>query len=228
MESKIKLGIEPQLEKHLKGHKNSVTALCFNANGQQIASSSLDGSVMLWDVHSSIRSYRFLGHTDAVTDVTFSPSGKYMASASRDKSVRLWIPTITGSTGMFKAHTQSVSIHDDAVTQLAFHPSGNYILTSSKDGKMKSRRGRGGSDLSLAERNGTRAHRKAAALGAQRCYMRARRNKSVCLQPLTRKHALYSARSSETKFWSALRPPPSHFTVLSDLCAFSSLIPSLP
>ncbi|GBP52619.1 hypothetical protein EVAR_35809_1 [Eumeta japonica] len=39
------------------------------------------------------------------------------------------------------------------------------------------------------------------------------RNMPVCLQPLTRKHALYYVRSSETKFWSALRPPPSRFTV---------------
>ncbi|GBP55035.1 hypothetical protein EVAR_46331_1 [Eumeta japonica] len=40
-----------------------------------------------------------------------------------------------------------------------------------------------------------------------------KRNKPVCLQPLTRKHALYYVRSSETKFWSAVRPPPSRFTV---------------
>lgn len=31
-----------------------------------------------------------------------------MASASRDKTVRLWVPTVTGSTGVFKAHSQTV------------------------------------------------------------------------------------------------------------------------
>lgn len=55
-----------------------------------------------------MRSYRFQGHNEAVMDITFSPSGKYMASASRDKTIRLWVPTVTGSTGVFKAHSQTV------------------------------------------------------------------------------------------------------------------------
>lgn len=55
-----------------------------------------------------MKSYKFEGHDEAIMDVTFSQSGKYMASASRDKTVRIWIPTVTGSTGVFKAHSQTV------------------------------------------------------------------------------------------------------------------------
>ncbi|KAJ8727179.1 hypothetical protein PYW08_015576 [Mythimna loreyi] len=122
--------LEPSLEKQLKGHRNGITALYFSPNEQQIASSSLDNSVLLWDLRGTMRSYRFQGHDEAVMDVTFSPSGKYMASASRDKTVRLWVPTVTGSTGMFKAHSQTVR-------SVQFSPDGTKIVTASDDKIVK-------------------------------------------------------------------------------------------
>ncbi|CAK1544694.1 unnamed protein product [Leptosia nina] len=120
---------EPCLEKHLKGHRNSITAISYNPNEQQIASSSLDNSILLWDLRG-MRSYRFQGHEEAVIDVTFSPSGKYMASASRDKTVRVWVPTVTGSTGMFKAHSQTVR-------SVQYSADEKKILTASDDKIIK-------------------------------------------------------------------------------------------
>uniref|UniRef100_A0A2A4JJP8 Uncharacterized protein n=1 Tax=Heliothis virescens TaxID=7102 RepID=A0A2A4JJP8_HELVI len=129
MESKLTY-LEPSLEKQLKGHRNGITSLFFSPNEQQIASSSLDNSVLLWDLRGTMRSYRFQGHDEAVMDVTFSPSGKFMASASRDKTVRLWVPTVTGSTGMFKAHSQTVR-------SVQFSPDGTKIITASDDKIVK-------------------------------------------------------------------------------------------
>lgn len=40
--------LEPSLEKQLKGHRNGITALYFSPNEQQIASSSLDNSVLVY------------------------------------------------------------------------------------------------------------------------------------------------------------------------------------
>ncbi|CAH2092254.1 unnamed protein product [Euphydryas editha] len=122
--------LEPSLEKQLKGHRNSITALSYNPNEKQLASSSLDNSVLLWDLRGTMRSYRFQGHDEAVMDVTFSPSGKYMATASRDKTVRLWVPTVTGSTGMFKAHSQTVR-------SVQFSPDATKIITASDDKIVK-------------------------------------------------------------------------------------------
>lgn len=46
MENKLTY-LEPSLEKQLKGHRNGITALYFSPNEQQIASSSLDNSVLV-------------------------------------------------------------------------------------------------------------------------------------------------------------------------------------
>lgn len=39
--------LEPSLEKQLKGHRNVITSLFYSPNEQQIASSSLDNSVLV-------------------------------------------------------------------------------------------------------------------------------------------------------------------------------------
>ncbi|KAJ0179537.1 hypothetical protein K1T71_005249 [Dendrolimus kikuchii] len=122
--------VDPSLEKQLKGHRNAITSLYFNPNEQQVASSSLDNSILLWNLRGTMKSYRFEGHDEAVMDVTFSQSGKYMASASRDKTVRIWIPTVTGSTGMFKAHSQTVR-------SVQFSLDGTKIVTGSDDKIVK-------------------------------------------------------------------------------------------
>ncbi|XP_063379932.1 POC1 centriolar protein homolog A isoform X2 [Cydia fagiglandana] len=121
---------EPSLDKQLKGHKNAITSLYYNVNEHQIATGSLDNSILLWQLHGCMKSYRFQGHSEAVMDVTFSPSGKHMASASRDKTVRLWVPTVTGSTGVFKAHSQTVR-------SVQFTPDESKILTASDDKIIK-------------------------------------------------------------------------------------------
>ncbi|RVE52286.1 hypothetical protein evm_003076 [Chilo suppressalis] len=129
MDTKITF-LEPFLEKQLKGHRNAITSAYYSPNEKQLATSSLDNSVLLWDLRGTMRSYRFQGHDEAVMDVTFSPSGKYMASASRDKTVRLWVPTVTGSTGVFKAHSQTVR-------SVQFSPDGTKIITASDDKIVK-------------------------------------------------------------------------------------------
>lgn len=41
------MSLEPSLEKQLKGHRKSITSLFYNPNEQQLASGSLDNSILV-------------------------------------------------------------------------------------------------------------------------------------------------------------------------------------
>ena len=92
---------EPTLDRQCQGHHNTVSAIDFSPTDKQIASSSLDSTVMIWNSNSQDsakkqRAYRYEGHKDAVLDVEFSPNGQLLASCSRDRTIRLWIPNVKG------------------------------------------------------------------------------------------------------------------------------------
>ena len=82
----------------LRGHDNWVTGVRFNPDGKQVASSSRDGTVRLWDAATG-QEVRTLkkhkgessgGHETYVQDVAFSPDGVYLASAGSDQNIYLW------------------------------------------------------------------------------------------------------------------------------------------
>lgn len=116
----IETACDPTIEKHFKGHDNAITSLCFHPDTTQLASSSLDKSLILWNLKESVRAYRFLGHKDAIFDIAYAPSGEVIASVSRDRSVRIWVPKVTGQCLDFKAHSA-------AVRSVQFSPDGEKV-----------------------------------------------------------------------------------------------------
>lgn len=113
-------GSEPSLERHFAGHSGRITQLDFNSSGMQVASSSLDHTVMLWDLHQAARCIRFSAHTDAVYSVCWSPKTNLVASASKDRTVKIWEPKLKGVSGEFLAHGRTVRTVD-------FDPSGTMV-----------------------------------------------------------------------------------------------------
>ncbi|KAL2911719.1 hypothetical protein HK105_208820 [Polyrhizophydium stewartii] len=121
---------DPTLERSFRGHKDVVTGLAFKPSMTQLASSSMDHSVMIWNFKPQLRAFRFVGHKAPVTSVDFSPTGHLLASSSRDKTVRLWTPNVKGDVTVFKAHTSTVRT-------VQFSRDGEQILTASDDKTIK-------------------------------------------------------------------------------------------
>lgn len=54
----------------------------------------MDKTLMIWNLASKARAFRFVGHQDIITGVHFSPSGNLVATSSKDRTVRLWKPSM--------------------------------------------------------------------------------------------------------------------------------------
>lgn len=104
------LDSDPELAHKFKGHKKSVTCVSFHPGMKQIASSSQDNSIMLWNVEKkNVRCYNYSGHSDVVSSIDFSNNGNLLASGSFDRNVRLWVPTIRGGSTSFRAHSAALN-----------------------------------------------------------------------------------------------------------------------
>jgi WD40 repeat protein len=116
----------PHLSTFLPGHDNRVPGVTFSRDGKWLASASLDGTAVLWDVASRKQIATLKGHQDGVIEVAFSPDGKMLASASLDHTVMLWdlasrkrIATLAG--------------HKDGVYGVAFSPDRKVLASASLD-----------------------------------------------------------------------------------------------
>ena len=57
----------------LLGHKDLVTSAAFSPDGQQIVTSSVDGTARIWDVATGKELRKLVGHSAEVTFAAFSP-----------------------------------------------------------------------------------------------------------------------------------------------------------
>jgi WD40 repeat protein len=119
--------------------------VAFNQNGDLLAASDINNSVMVWNVDSANQSsknryptpivqYVHDGKTahysGLVWGIRFSPVDRWVASAGGDGSVRLWDLAQAKIIKMIQAH-------QGAVTCLAFSPDGKWLITGGLDAMIK-------------------------------------------------------------------------------------------
>ena len=121
---------DPSLKRSFKGHKDTITAIAFNPNLKQVISSSLDGTLMVWNFKPSLRPYRFIGHKGPVYDLCVSPDGSTIASCSADETVRVWTNSVQG-------HSQVIKSHSAPVKSVALSTDGQLLLSGSDDKTLK-------------------------------------------------------------------------------------------
>ncbi|XP_055918996.1 uncharacterized WD repeat-containing protein alr3466-like [Eupeodes corollae] len=114
----------------LLGHKYGVTSVKISPKGGVLASSSVDGTVLLWDISTGQKTntlYQLNG--EAVRSCCFSPNGSYIASADDSGAVCIW--------GQEKNLIRTLHYHEETVYALAFSADSSILLTACNTGMMR-------------------------------------------------------------------------------------------
>ncbi len=110
----------------LSGHTAPVTSVAWSPDGQYLASSSLDGTIRLWNGRTGELLYTLSEHTDLAWSIVWSPDGQYLASSSLDGTIRLW----NGRTGEL---LYTLSEHTDLAWSIVWSPDGQQLASGSLD-----------------------------------------------------------------------------------------------
>jgi len=110
----------------LTEHRDEVWNVKFSHNGRFLASSSKDGSVIIWVTEFFEPLHVLPDHDRGVSAVAWSPDDSRLLSCSQDSNIKLWDP-------MSGVCLATYSAHIDSVSSCAWHPSSEGFISGSMD-----------------------------------------------------------------------------------------------
>ncbi|KAI9364899.1 coatomer protein complex, subunit beta 2 [Zopfochytrium polystomum] len=116
-----------------EGHSHFVMQIVFNPKDlNTFASASLDKTIKVWSLGSSIPNYTLEGHEKGVNCIDYYHGGDkpYLVSGADDKLVKVW-------DYQNKTCVQTLEGHLQNVTVTAFHPELPIIISGSEDGTVR-------------------------------------------------------------------------------------------
>ena len=116
----------------LRGHEDATMQVAFSPDGRELASSSADASVRLWNVRNGSVKHILARRppNTPVTSVAFSADGRFEALGTVDGIVRVW----SGNDGSFRYELRG---HEGPVLSLGFSADGAWLYSGSADRTMR-------------------------------------------------------------------------------------------
>jgi WD40 repeat protein/tRNA A-37 threonylcarbamoyl transferase component Bud32 len=108
----------------------SGTLLALSATGDQLAVSSYESTIQLWNTQGAERRGDLAGHDSLVTALAFQPDGQHLASGAANGELRLWDITT-------RTCQRRLIGHEGYVHAIAFAPDGHQLVSGSADGTIR-------------------------------------------------------------------------------------------
>ena len=104
------------------GHTSRVTGVAWSPSGDLIATTSNDGTCIIWNPHTGKPIITLTDHTNSATGVAWHPTEDLIATTSKDDCI-IWNP----HTGQKRT---TLTGHTNKVTGVAWHPTEDLIATT--------------------------------------------------------------------------------------------------
>ena len=114
----------------LEGHFGHVTSVTWSPNGENVITSSFDGTCRIWDAQNGIELLNLQGYTMVVNYAAFSPDGEYIVTANQDRTAQIWDAENGEEIRILRGHTRDV-------VSAAWSPEGDQVITTSADGTAR-------------------------------------------------------------------------------------------